>query len=427
MGSVLRYDLKGGVETLIEVPEGYGGRLHRATGMAWYQGDLLVASQNDGKVKRYAYPSGEWLNDVALATPGGMTQLAVHHGELYVTDYQAQAIRRTSKFDGSMSEVWAVKDSQHPWGLVFDAQGSAFWSTSANRIVKTVGSETSEWAGAGGGIATPLGLAIGPDGLLYCASWQGAVTVWKTDAVNPGEPLRTIAGKEVKGPISFAFTDREPPDEFVYTLTAALEQTPGKVAFFESQIRPLLHARCMECHDQETQEGGLRLDTPNGWELGGHTGRAIQPGRPDESLLYRAVAYLDKDLKMPPDGQLSAEEMGWIRKWIEQGAIDPRAIDPLLVEQIAGDLLSDPRIDDQIGVVENLIGPMFYHMGEHRHGSSRDFNGVHQEMVNNKIDAFSKAFLATTVACSRCHDHKLEAVSQKDYRKSQGIAIRDPR
>ena len=577
MGRVLRYDLKGGVETLIDVPEGYGGRLHRATGMAWYQGDLLVASQNDGKVKRYAYPSGEWVNDAALATPGGMTQIAVHTGELYVTDYQAQAIRRTSKLDGTMSEVWAQKDSQHPWGLLFDAQGSAFWCTSANRILKTVGSETTEWAGAGGGIATPLGLAIGPDGLLYCASWQGAVTVWTTDAVNPGGPLRTIAGQEVKGPISFAFTDRELPLEFVYTLSAALEETPGKVAFFESHIRPLLVARCMECHDQETQEGGLRLDTRTGWELGGHTGRAIQPGRPEESLLHRAVVYLDKDLKMPPDGQLSADETGLIRKWIEQGAIDPRhgeasatkptsntwaetfqerldwwslkplldsnppevsdaawnrsavdrfirskhdqnglqpcapappedllrrvcfvltglpptvpqresflaawqsdpeaaytslvdellasphygeamarrwmdvvrytdtygyewdnpakgsheyrdylirafnndiGFDTLLVEQIAGDLVSQPRIDHEIGVTESLIGPMFYHMGEHRHGSSRDFNGVHQEMVNNKIDAFSKAFLATTVACSRCHDHKLEAVSQKDY------------
>src|SRR2546430_4668490 len=31
------------------------------------------------------------------------------------------------------------------------------------------------------------------------------------------------------------------------------------------------------------------------------------------------------------------------------------------------------------------------------------------------IDAFSKAFLASTVACARCHDHKLEAVSQRDY------------
>ena len=74
-----------------------------------------------------------------------------------------------------------------------------------------------------------------------------------------------------------------------------------------------------------------------------------------------------------------------------------------------------PRIDAELGINESLIGPMFYHMGEHRHGSSLAFNGVHQDMVNNKIEAFSKAFLATTVACSRCHDHKLEAVSQRDY------------
>jgi hypothetical protein len=58
---------------------------------------------------------------------------------------------------------------------------------------------------------------------------------------------------------------------------------------------------------------------------------------------------------------------------------------------------------------------MFFHMGEHRHENSLMFNGIHQEMVNNQIDAFSKAFLATTVACARCHDHKLDAVSQRDY------------
>ena len=80
-----------------------------------------------------------------------------------------------------------------------------------------------------------------------------------------------------------------------------------------------------------------------------------------------------------------------------------------------GDLLPKPRINADLGINESLIGPMFYHMGEHRHGSSLEFNGVHQEMVNNKIEAFSKAFLATTVACARCHDHKLEAVSQRDY------------
>jgi hypothetical protein len=89
--------------------------------------------------------------------------------------------------------------------------------------------------------------------------------------------------------------------------------------------------------------------------------------------------------------------------------------DQFVREQLAGDLLAKPRINHEWAINESLIGPMFYHMGEHRHGSSLEFNGVHQEMVNNKIDAFSKAFLATTVGCSRCHDHKLEAVSQRDY------------
>ncbi|WP_298869289.1 PSD1 and planctomycete cytochrome C domain-containing protein [uncultured Gimesia sp.] len=89
--------------------------------------------------------------------------------------------------------------------------------------------------------------------------------------------------------------------------------------------------------------------------------------------------------------------------------------DQLVREQIAGDLLKQPRIDQDSGFQESMIGPMFYHMGEHRHGDSLDFNGIHQEMINNKIDAFSKAFLANTVACARCHDHKLDAISQRDY------------
>lgn len=95
--------------------------------------------------------------------------------------------------------------------------------------------------------------------------------------------------------------------------------------------------------------------------------------------------------------------------------------DQLIQEHIAGDLLPDPRINQTHGVNESLIGPMFYHMGEHRHGSSLDFNGIHQEMINNKIDAFSKAFLGMTVACARCHNHKLDAVSQADYYALAGM------
>ena len=96
--------------------------------------------------------------------------------------------------------------------------------------------------------------------------------------------------------------------------------------------------------------------------------------------------------------------------------------DQFVREQLAGDLLPEPRINAELGINESLIGPMFYHMGEHRHGSSLAFNGVHQDMVNNKIEAFSKAFLATTVACARCHDHKLEAgLAARLLRPGRGV------
>jgi len=95
--------------------------------------------------------------------------------------------------------------------------------------------------------------------------------------------------------------------------------------------------------------------------------------------------------------------------------------DRLIREQIAGDLLTQPRIDSANGINESLIGPMFYHMGEHRHGDNEVINGVREEMIDNKIDAFSKTFLAMTMACARCHDHKLDAVSQRDYYALAGV------
>ena len=109
------------------------------------------------------------------------------------------------------------------------------------------------------------------------------------------------------------------------------------------------------------------------------------------------------------------------RDYLVRAFNDGIGFDQLVREQVAGDLLPEPRFDANAGVNASLIGPMFFHLGEHRHGSSLDFNGIHQEMIDNKIDAFSKTFLAMTVACARCHDHKLDAISQKDYYALAGM------
>jgi hypothetical protein len=46
------------------------------------------------------------------------------------------------------------------------------------------------------------------------------------------------------------------------------------------------------------------------------------------------------------------------------------------------------------------------------------------EFVNftdNQVDVVSKAFLGLTVSCARCHDHKFDAISQKDYYAMFGV------
>ena len=94
--------------------------------------------------------------------------------------------------------------------------------------------------------------------------------------------------------------------------------------FFESNVRPLLVKHCQECHGEKKQEGGLRLDSRDGWFRGGERGQAIHPGQPEDSLLIQAVKYEDSDLEMPPSNQLTEQEVAVLEAWVKRGATDPR-------------------------------------------------------------------------------------------------------
>lgn len=93
---------------------------------------------------------------------------------------------------------------------------------------------------------------------------------------------------------------------------------------FEQRIRPLLIQNCIECHGPDKQKGGLRLDSRGGWQTGGDSGPALVPGKLDESKLWQAVSYMDRDLKMPPKRKLKDSEISDLKLWIESGAPDPR-------------------------------------------------------------------------------------------------------
>ncbi|MBX9787661.1 MAG: PSD1 and planctomycete cytochrome C domain-containing protein [Pirellulales bacterium] len=88
--------------------------------------------------------------------------------------------------------------------------------------------------------------------------------------------------------------------------------------FFETKVRPLLVARCHECHSGDKPKGGLRLDARAAVLAGGDTGPAAIAGKPDESLLVDAVRYGDT-YQMPPKSQLPAEEVAVLADWVARG------------------------------------------------------------------------------------------------------------
>ncbi len=107
--------------------------------------------------------------------------------------------------------------------------------------------------------------------------------------------------------------------------SAGAEPAEENLRFFRDKIEPVLKANCYECHSGEAKEikGGLRLDSRPAVLLGGDSGAALVPGKPDESLLIQAIRH--DGLEMPPEKpQLAATVIADFVKWVERGAADPR-------------------------------------------------------------------------------------------------------
>ena len=96
--------------------------------------------------------------------------------------------------------------------------------------------------------------------------------------------------------------------------------------FFEKKIRPVLAQHCYECHSAKSEKlkANLLLDRKEGWMQGGDSGPAINPGKPENSMLMKAIGYHDNDLRMPPKRKLPTEAIHDIENWIAMGAPDPR-------------------------------------------------------------------------------------------------------
>ena len=97
--------------------------------------------------------------------------------------------------------------------------------------------------------------------------------------------------------------------------------TPAGAVDYFKQVRPILEARCHDCHSGGKPKGGLRLDDLAGALAGGKAdGPALVPGKPDESALLARVKSTGGEA-MPPKGEkLTADEIRVLDTWIKEGA-----------------------------------------------------------------------------------------------------------
>jgi hypothetical protein len=105
----------------------------------------------------------------------------------------------------------------------------------------------------------------------------------------------------------------------------AAPPAPREISF-NREILPILSDHCFACHgpDAGARKAKLRLDTKEGafGELRGG-GRAVVPGKLDDSELIRRVSATDDDV-MPPAGKgkpLTPQEIDLLKRWVAAGAI----------------------------------------------------------------------------------------------------------
>jgi PAS domain-containing protein len=99
-----------------------------------------------------------------------------------------------------------------------------------------------------------------------------------------------------------------------------------------------------------------------------------------------------------------------------------RPFDQIIIEQIAGDLL-DGQTTEASSIQERQnrwIATTFWAIGDHNY-EEQDKKQLEMDAVDEQLEVMGRAFLAQTLGCARCHDHKFDPIPTADYYALAGI------
>jgi cytochrome c553 len=95
------------------------------------------------------------------------------------------------------------------------------------------------------------------------------------------------------------------------------------------------------------------------------------------------------------------------RDYVIRSLNDDKPYDRFVIEQLAGDELANPRSDD-------LIATGFYRLGIWD-DEPADREQARYDWLDDIVSTTGQTFLGLTIGCARCHDHKIDPLTQRDY------------
>lgn len=120
-----------------------------------------------------------------------------------------------------------------------------------------------------------------------------------------------------------------------------------------------------------------------------------------------------------PESWLKPRGQGWpYRDWVVKALNSDLSYDQFVVRQLAADLV--PGLDPKERAALGFLGGSPDYWKE----LQLDVDVIRSIVADEweeKLDAVSGTFLGLTVACARCHDHKFDPITQKDYYALAGV------
>ena len=118
------------------------------------------------------------------------------------------------------------------------------------------------------------------------------------------------------------------------------------------------------------------------------------------------------------------------RDYVIKSFNEDKPYDRFVQEQIAGDELFPNNLEmegfydidpEKLEHLEARIGTTLYTFGPEIQESHLDAERLRYERLTDAVDTTAAAFMGLTLECSRCHDHKFDPLTQKDYFRLQAV------